>query len=122
MSLVPVVAQVHSVCPLMTHAHEAPEHTDAKTLPLRSQTSCWHIVGAPLPESLLVIASSARHDFTALEGPAGHKGGPAASELEQILDQIGSGGIRNLAGERRADSGAYAVKRIDFLTSPQPRG
>jgi hypothetical protein len=83
-----------------------PEHTPA---------------AVPLPESLMVIASTARHDFTALEGPAGSKGGPGASELEQILDQIGGGGIRNLGSERRVDSGAYEVKRIDFLASPQRR-
>jgi hypothetical protein len=72
-----------------------------------------------LPESLIVIASTERHDFTALEG---RRSGPEASELEQILGQIGGGGIRNLGAERRRDSGAYLVQRIDFLTSPQPRG
>lgn len=73
-----------------------------------------------LPESLLVIVSSERHDFTALETGKKRPCGPE-STLGQLLAQIGSGGMRSAHGQNSADVGAYSIARIDFMTSPQQR-
>lgn len=77
----------------------------------------------PLRESLLLIVSESRHDFTVLE-TSGSARGPAKSprtSLEHVLDQIGRGGTRNVDGQRQAESASYAVARLDFVTSAQLR-
>lgn len=76
----------------------------------------------PLPESLVVIVAASRHDMTAFETDCRARSGRApASELECVLDQLGGGGTRNFVAAGKQESGAYAVARIDFQTSPQRR-
>lgn len=77
----------------------------------------------PLSESLVIIASNERHDFTTLETQKGARGQAerSATELEQILSQIGVAGTRNLGNRRRGESGAYAVRRVNFVVSAQRR-
>jgi hypothetical protein len=75
----------------------------------------------PLPESLIVIASAAPHDFTVLVTQGTGKGLDECTDLELVFNQIGTGGSRNVRRQRSPESGAYRVARIDFLMSPQRR-
>jgi hypothetical protein len=76
----------------------------------------------PLPESLMLIVSEARHDFTALETRGARATARGLSTpLEHILDQIGRGGTRNVGSQRQGESAKYAVARVDFVTTAQPR-
>lgn len=75
----------------------------------------------PLPESLIVIVSTDPHDFSALEtGRSAHPKGPR-TPLERVVQQLGSGGGRNVASEEVVESGAYCVRRIDFVLHSQRR-
>ena len=75
---------------------------------------------ASLPESIVVIVATGRHDFTSLETGKRSALAPETS-LGLLLGQIGSGGARNLEGQSGADTSAYTIERIDFQVCAQPR-
>jgi hypothetical protein len=78
----------------------------------------------PLPESLLIIVSEARHDFVAFElASRQHRGSsePPTTALGRLLEQIGTAGTRNIASDRSEESDAYTVVRHGFLTDPRRR-
>ena len=75
----------------------------------------------PLPESLLVIAATERHDMSSLETGVRSSSREPQTELGQLLEQLGGGGARDFKKPRKHESGSYSIERIDFVTSPQRR-
>jgi hypothetical protein len=76
----------------------------------------------PREESLVAIVSDKPQDLRALEQSAmrGFKDRGATTPLEDMLEQIGSGGTRDLTPQRGAHDVRYAVERISFLLDPSP--
>lgn len=72
------------------------------------------------PETILVLATSAPQDIGLLqqEGIRG-RARTTWSPLERILDQVASGGVRDVAKDS-GPSVRYAVRTIDFSLSPAP--
>lgn len=77
----------------------------------------------PREEAFVVIVSDVAQDLRTLEGTGMRAFGEVPSPLEQLVDQIGLGGTRDITDEKEKDEVIdvrYSVERIEFLLSPTP--
>ena len=74
----------------------------------------------PRQESFVAIVSDVPQDLRPLEGRGMRAFGEQLSPLQQMVDQIGLGGTRDVMEDEETPDVRYAVERIDFLLSPTP--
>ena len=73
-------------------------------------------------ESLIAVVSDIRQDFSALETDRIRAAkGRSSTQLEQMLSQFRTGGMRDFLPEKSHAGGTYAVERIDFELNSLPR-
>ncbi len=74
----------------------------------------------PRTESVIVILTDVPQDLRPLTGGGMRSFDEKLSSLQQMVDQIGLGGARDMIDDEETPDVRYAVKRIDFLLSPSP--
>jgi Caspase domain len=77
----------------------------------------------PRRETVAIVLTSAPQDLRSVEtGAMRSAKSAAASELELLLAQVSSGGMRDIGPAPASGDVRYAVRHIDFMLDPAPLG